>query len=46
MIHYQCDRCTNCCNWPGEVIVSDIEITAMAKELGLSSNEFTEKYTK
>ena len=46
MIHYQCDRCTNCCNWPGEVIVSDIEITAMAKELDLSSNEFTEKYTK
>ena len=46
MTHYQCGRCTNCCNWPGEVIVSDIETTAMAKELGLSANEFTEKYTK
>ena len=32
--------------WPVEVIVSVIEITAMAKELGLSANEFTEKYTK
>ena len=46
MIHYQCGVYTNCCNWPGEVIVSDIETTAMAKELGLSANEFTEKYTK
>ena len=45
MIHFKCDRCTNCCNWPGEVVVTDVEINLMAKHLDISPQIFIEKYT-
>ena len=45
MIHFKCDRCTNCCNWPGEVVVTDVEIDLMAKQLDISPQIFIEKYT-
>jgi Fe-S-cluster containining protein len=45
-IHYQCQRCTACCRWPGLVKLGDAEITALAQFLGLSEHEFIQRYTR
>ena len=43
---YECQRCGACCRWPGQVKVSDTEITAMAAHLGVSVETFIERYTR
>ena len=45
-IFYECQRCTACCRWPGNVRVSDQEIAALAKFKGLSDFDFIQKYTR
>ena len=45
-IRYVCQRCGNCCRWPGEVVISDREVAAMASHLGLPEHEFIERYTE
>lgn len=45
-IKYQCQRCTQCCRWPGEVKIGDREITAIAQHLGLSEDDFIQRYTR
>lgn len=45
-IFYQCDRCTACCRWPGQVRLTETEITALAQYLELKESEFIEKYTR
>lgn len=45
-VFYQCQRCGNCCKWPGEVVVSDAEIEAIAKFRGEPVDAFVETYTK
>lgn len=45
-VFYQCQRCGNCCKWPGEVVVSDREIDAIAAHLELPVPEFVSRYTK
>lgn len=45
-IHYACQRCTNCCRWPGLVKVADAEIAAMARFLGMSDFDFIQRYTR
>jgi Fe-S-cluster containining protein len=45
-IHYQCQRCTACCRWPGFVKVGDAEIAALARHLGLSEDAFIQRYTR
>lgn len=45
-IFYECQRCTACCRWPGNVRVSDEEIAALAKFKGLSEFDFIQKYTR
>ena len=45
-IRYQCQRCTACCRWPGQVKVSDAEISAIAKFLGMSDDEFIQRHTR
>ncbi len=45
-VFYECQRCTACCRWPGEVRVNDQEITRMAKHLGLDENVFIRRYTR
>ncbi|HIG82638.1 MAG TPA: YkgJ family cysteine cluster protein [Porticoccaceae bacterium] len=45
-IKYKCDRCGNCCQWPGEVPLSQSEISKMSKNLGCSENEFIQNFTK
>ena len=43
---YLCERCTNCCRWPGDVKLSEKEITAISRHLGLEEDEFIQKYTR
>ena len=41
-----CERCTNCCRWPGDVKVSDKEITSIASYLKMPEELFIEQYTR
>lgn len=45
-IHYECQRCTACCRWPGFVEVSETEIAAIAAFLGSDGDEFIQCYTR
>ena len=45
-VYYQCQRCTNCCRWPGLVRVDDQDISALAANLGLSEHDFIQHYTR
>jgi Fe-S-cluster containining protein len=44
--HYLCQRCGNCCRWPGDVRITDEEVAGIAAHLGLSEAEFTAQYTR
>ena len=43
---YLCERCTNCCRWPGDVKVSEKEISAMAGFLQMPEDVFIQQYTR
>lgn len=43
---YLCQRCGNCCRWPGDVRITDEEVAGIAAHLGLSEAEFTAQYTR
>ncbi|MEQ1750411.1 MAG: YkgJ family cysteine cluster protein [Prosthecobacter sp.] len=44
--YYQCVRCGNCCRWPGDVNVTDDEVTTIAAFLGREEQEFIETSTR
>lgn len=44
-VTYVCQRCTNCCRWPGFVRVSDGEIARMSAWLGMDERAFIQKFT-
>ncbi len=44
--NYSCQRCTNCCRWPGFVKLTDADITAISSFLGLTDFEFIEQFTR
>ena len=46
MVYYECVRCTECCRWPGEVRLTDDEITCIAAFLRLSEFDFVQHYTR
>lgn len=43
---YVCQRCTACCKWPGDVRLEDDEILPIARHLGLSEEEFLNRYVR
>lgn len=43
---YLCQRCGNCCRWPGDVIVSGTELQAIAAHMGLIEDEFIQRHTR
>ena len=43
---YACQRCTNCCRWPGFVKLTDSDISAISNFLGLSEIEFIQEFTR
>ena len=45
-IYYQCQRCTNCCRWPGDVRVSEAEVENIAAFLGVEVSAFVERFTR
>ena len=41
---WQCQRCGNCCRWPGDVIVTGKEIDKIADYLKMDPEDFLEEY--
>lgn len=45
-VFYECQRCTACCRWPGQVRLTSLEVTHIASFLGLSEDGFIQQYTR
>jgi Fe-S-cluster containining protein len=45
-IFLECQRCTACCRWPGQVRLSDEEITRLAAFKGMSEHDFIQQFTR
>ena len=45
-IFLECQRCTACCRWPGQVRLNDAEITRLAAFKGMSERDFIQRYAK
>ena len=45
-IFFECQRCTACCRWPGQVRLTDAEITRLAAFQGLAEDEFIQRFTR
>jgi Fe-S-cluster containining protein len=43
---YACQRCGNCCRWPGDVRVSEEEVTRIAAFLSMKEEDFTSQCTR
>ena len=43
---YACQRCTNCCRWPGFVRITEAEILSISRFLGVSEDEFIQNTTR
>lgn len=46
VVRYQCQRCGNCCRWPGFVRLTDADVTALAGRFGLEERAFIERHTR
>lgn len=44
-VFYQCQRCGNCCRWPGHVRLSEEDIRRASEALGMEESRFIESYT-
>lgn len=45
-IFHECQRCTACCRWPGQVRLEDGEIARMAAHLDVTEHAFIQQYTR
>ncbi len=45
-IFRECQRCTACCRWPGQVRLTDAEITRIAAFLKISEYDFIQRYMR
>jgi uncharacterized protein len=45
-VFYVCQRCANCCKWPGDVRLEEDEIAAIAEFMGLAADGFIQRYTR
>jgi Fe-S-cluster containining protein len=45
-IFLECERCTACCRWPGQVLLNDAEITRLAAFKNLSEHDFIQQFTR
>ena len=45
-IFYECDRCTACCRWPGQVKLGNEEISRLAAFKNLSEFDFIQTFTR
>ena len=44
-VYFACQRCTNCCQWPGEVVLTEEDIEKIAEFLELSIYDFVAQFT-
>jgi len=44
--YFACQRCGNCCRWPGDVRVTDAEVEQIAAYMKVPVPEFIERYTR
>ena len=42
----ECQHCTACCRWPGQVLLSDEEIARLAAFKGMGEPEFIQQFTR
>ena len=45
-VFYECQRCTACCRWPGQVRLTDAEITRLAEFKQISEFDFIQRFTR
>ena len=45
-VWYQCQRCTNCCKWKGDVVITDNETQRIAEFLGMEVYDFVHDFTR
>jgi len=45
-IFYECQRCTACCRWPGQVRLTDEAVARLASFKGISEVDFIQKFTR
>lgn len=45
-IFLECQRCTACCRWPGQVRLTDAEIARLAAFNGVSEYDFIQRFTR
>ena len=45
-VFYECQRCTACCRWPGQVRLTDAEITRIAAFKGLNEHDFIQQFLR
>lgn len=43
---YLCQRCGNCCRWPGDVRLAEGEAAAIARFLNMSESDFIQNCTR
>ncbi len=45
-IFLECQRCTACCRWPGQVQLTDAEIARLAAFRGVTEDDFIQQFTR
>ncbi len=45
-IFHECQRCTACCRWPGQVRLTEAEVTRLAAFKQLAEWEFIQRFTR
>jgi len=45
-VFFECQRCTACCRWPGQVCLTEAEITQLAAFKGVSENDFIQQFMR
>ncbi len=45
-VFHDCQRCTACCRWPGQVRLPDAEIARLAEFLELGEPRFIQRFTR
>jgi hypothetical protein len=45
-VFYECQRCTACCRWPGQVRLTDVEIAGLAAFLNLGEFDFIQRFAR
>jgi Fe-S-cluster containining protein len=45
-IFYECQRCTACCRWPGQVRLTNAEITRLAAFKSMTEFDFIQNYAR